>query len=110
MQNRNRLKYNFYLLPPEAEAIQDKAHAMRLSFSEFVRASALGNPLPRANLIPVAQFRELAAIGNNLNQIAKKLNSNKTVFPSQLSALTKAQTLLQEVLNTLRGNIPEGEQ
>jgi hypothetical protein len=102
-QNRHRKKFNIYLLPQEAEDLKDKAHAMRMSFSEFVRYAATGQALPVANLIPPEQFRQLSTIGNNLNQIAKKLNSGGSAFPSQLSALTHAQNLLEEIRNRMRG-------
>lgn len=72
--------------PAEREALTARAKAAGVSVSAYVRAAALEGEAPapkrrrssetRPRLDP-AEFRQLVAIGNNLNQIARALNAER---------------------------------
>ncbi len=73
----------------EKVKLEERAQAVGLSVSEFVRRRSLGTPLP-----PVAADRvvkdklatSLLRIGVNLNQIAKHMNAGRHA-PPELPAL-----------------------
>ena len=60
----------------EDEMIKQKALDAGLSVAEFTRRSALSKPLPkRMGRITLATYRELARIGNNINQLTRATNT-----------------------------------
>lgn len=70
------------LTAEERAEIEERAAAAGLSLSAFIRACALGDAGPRARRRPVVDTAKLAEthielkrVGNNLNQIAKAINT-----------------------------------
>jgi len=62
------------LTPDEKEKLQEIASKHHLSLSELIRRFSLRRKLPAS--IPevnIRTYRELAAIGNNLNQLVREL-------------------------------------
>jgi len=60
----------------EKEEIARKAHEYGISMSRFVREAALGNVLERVvYLVDPALLSAISRIGNNVNQIARRLNA-----------------------------------
>lgn len=75
----------------EFASISEKADKAGMAVAAFMRAVALGNPGPRAQRRPPADHRalrqilgEIGRIGNNINQIARALNSGDPVNPAEL--------------------------
>lgn len=76
-------------LPKEADALNAAADLAGLSVGAYLRKVALGEPGPRAVRRPPVEKKELARIlgqlgkvGTDINQIAKRLNSDGAA-PSQ---------------------------
>lgn len=67
----------------EIANVTERAKACGLPVARFVRECALG-AMPKAtrNIDQKALIRELARIGNNLNQLAHEANARE-VFPAQ---------------------------
>ena len=66
----------------EFASISEKADKAGMAVAAFMRAVALGNPGPRAQRRPPADHKalrqilgEIGRVGNNINQIARALNS-----------------------------------
>lgn len=82
-QKRQRMKsVRAAVTPDEYSAIQERARRAGLSTGAYLRACALGDSGPRAKRAPPIHrellgeaLASLNRVGNNLNQIAKQLNS-----------------------------------
>lgn len=62
----------------EYNELLGRCHKPRLA--EWMREHCLGTKVPRANAVPniaPALLRQLAGMGNNLNQIARAINSQE---------------------------------
>lgn len=103
------------LTPDERAAIDDLSMRKGLSVGAFMRAAALhsiygGDPGPRARpRVPVDAkllrrlLGEVGRVGNNLNQIARRLNADEAVEPRELRAALAAQDELRAVILTALG-------
>jgi len=81
----------------EFNAIAAKADRAGLSTAGFMRAAALGDAGPRAQRRPPADHKalrkilgELGRVGNNLNQIARTLNTGGLASPPELIEALRA--------------------
>ncbi|MEK7754149.1 MAG: plasmid mobilization relaxosome protein MobC [Acidobacteriota bacterium] len=96
----------------EFNAIAAKADRAGLSFSAFVRASLLGDAGPRAQRRPPADHKALrqilglvGRIGNNINQIARTLNTGGEVSQPELrEALTAYLDIRTAIFEALGKN------
>jgi hypothetical protein len=93
-EKRQRRGYSIRLLPDERAAIEQKARAAGMSFGSFMRACALGDAGPRARRSPPINAELLAyavhalnKAGNNLNQIAARLNAARAVGAQEVVAV-----------------------
>lgn len=98
------------LTPDERAAIDDLSMRKGLSVGAFMRAAALGDPGPRARpRVPVDAkllrrlLGEVGRVGNNLNQIARRLNADKAVEPRELRTALAAQDELRVAILTALG-------
>lgn len=93
----------------ERLALDERATSAGVTLSEFVRASALGvtparlsaaMPAGPAGVLSADELRELNAIGNNLNQIARALNSGRAdpVDGDLRAALSQLETVWDRYL------------
>ncbi len=85
------------VLPPcrvtesERSQITLRAAEAGLSVSAFLRASALETAIVKREAIADKQLlRELSAIGNNLNQIAREVNIHGEICPRLVQRLNEA--------------------
>lgn len=91
--------------PDERATIDERSMEQGLTIGAYMRAAALGDPGPRAKpRIPVDAkllrrlLGEVGRVGNNLNQIAKRLNSGHQVAPKELAAALEAQEALRAAI------------
>jgi len=89
----------------EFSAISEKADKAGLAVAAFMRAVALGDPGPRAQRRPPADHKalrqilgELGRVGNNINQIARALNSGES---ASLPDLREALRVYLEIRNRI---------
>lgn len=84
----------------EASEIRRKAVAAGMTVSRFLRTSAVNSQVVLYNTADIFGLRsELRRIGNNINQIAMVVNSNRSVYQSDVRDLKKQFSELSEKLN-----------
>lgn len=77
-QNEVRENYQLRLSPSERKAMQEQADAVNLKLSEYIRVAGLNAIIRSPAKIPDLNrniYIELGRIGENINQIAKVLNT-----------------------------------
>jgi hypothetical protein len=90
--NRQRTKQCLVRFTDEEfERASGKADKAGIAVAAFLRAAALGDPGPRSQRRPPADHKalrrilgELGRIGNNINQIAYRLNTGQKTPPPEL--------------------------
>ena len=97
----NRTKVmKFRATEEEASEIRRKAAAAGMSVSRFLRTSAVNSQVVLYNTADIFGLRsEIKKIGNNINQIAMVVNSNRAVYQSDVRELKKQFSELSEKLN-----------
>ena len=97
--NRNIIM-KFRATEEEAAEIRRKAAAAGMNVSRFLRTSAVKSQVVLYNTADIFGLRsELKRIGNNINQIAMVVNSNRSVYQSDVRELKKQFSELSEKLN-----------
>ena len=97
--NRN-IVMKFRATEEEAADIRRKASASRMNVSRFLRTAAVNSQVVLYNTADIFGLRsELRRIGNNINQIAMVVNSNRSVYQSDVRELKKLFSELSEKLN-----------
>lgn len=85
----------------EDEMIKQKALDAGLSIAEFTRRCVLLKPLPRRmSKITLTTYRELARIGNNINQLTRATNTAIKMGlqpPADPGELEELRKLLQKI-------------
>ena len=84
----------------EAAEIRRKANAAGMTVSRFLRTAAVNSQVVLYNTADIFGLRsEIKKIGNNINQIAMVVNSNRSVYQSDVRELKKQFSDLSEKLN-----------
>lgn len=97
--NRNTIM-KFRATDEEASEIRRKAAAAGMTVSRFLRTSAVNSQVVLYNTADLFGLRsELKRIGNNINQIAMVVNSNRAVYGNDIRDLKKQFSELSEKLN-----------
>lgn len=97
--NRN-IVMKFRATEEEVAEIRRKAAAAGMNVSRFLRTSAVKSQVVLYNTADVFGLRsEIKKIGNNINQIAMVVNSNRAVYQSDVRELKKQFSELSEKLN-----------
>ena len=87
--NRN-VVMKFRATEEEAAEIRRKANAAGMTVSRFLRTSAVKSQVVLYNTADIYGLRsDLRRIGNNINQIAMVVNSNRSVYQSDVTDLRK---------------------
>ena len=83
----------------ELENIKDSAAIWNMTVSAYVRTLANGNT-PKHPPVPVVDrqtYAELGRIGNNINQMARRMNQAQGIYPDQEEIMEAMKALRQEV-------------
>ena len=97
--NRN-IVLKFRATEEEASEIRRKAAAAGMTVSRFLRTAAVNSQVVLYNTADVFGIRsEIKKSGNNINQIAMVVNSNRAVYQSDVRELKKQFLELSEKLN-----------
>ena len=84
----------------EAAEIRRKATVAGMTVSRFLRTAAVNSQVVLYNTADLFGLRsDLKRIGNNINQIAMVVNSNRSVYQSDVRELKKQFSDLSEKLN-----------
>lgn len=84
----NKVKISVRLNEKEHKQLQRQAENAGLKMEPFIRKLIMGadiQPRPPDNVVQL--IREINYIGNNINQIAKKVNTENNVSQSQLEEI-----------------------
>ena len=97
--NRN-VVMKFRATEEETAEIRRKAAAAGMNVSRFLRTSTVKSQVVLYNTNDLYGFRsDIKRIGNNINQIAMVVNSNKEAFYGDIVSLKKQLSELSEKLN-----------
>ena len=97
--NRNTIM-KFRATEEEAAEIRRKAAAAGMNVSRFLRTAAVNGQVVLYNTNDLYGLRsDIKRIGNNINQIAMVVNSNKEAFYGDIVSLKKQLSELSEKLN-----------
>lgn len=104
------------LTDEELAVADDKADRAGLTRAAFVRAAIVGSPGPRAQRRPPADhvalrklLGELGRVGNNINQIARTLNSGEDADIPELREALQAYLQLRDAIFDALGMEPSGD-
>ncbi len=86
------------LTQDEHEQLSKLADENDLTLSEYIRRSALKRKTKITTEFEKALYFEINRIGNNLNQIAKYVNTNKKLDKFVLKSLVSIERELKELL------------
>ena len=92
----------FWMTPKEYEHLKKQASLSGMTISGLLRAAIRGQeirPRPPENL--AALLRQMSAMGNNINQIAKVANSSKFIRSEDIEAIQKMQDELWKAIKEL---------
>ena len=104
------------LTDEELAVADDKADRAGLTHAAFARAAIVGSPGPRAQRRPPADhvalrklLGELGRVGNNINQIARTLNSGEDADIPELREALQAYLQLRNAIFDALGMEPSGD-
>jgi len=104
------------LTKDERAALETLSSRSGMAAGAFMRAAAFGDAGPRARRRPTADHRtlrqllgECGRIGNNINQIARRLNQGETVSLPEIKEALAAYRLIRDAIFTALGMKPAGE-
>jgi hypothetical protein len=101
LQNRTK-KVTFRVTPSEKEHLKIESGKAGLPVEPFLRRLVLGvdlQPRPPAELTEI--LRQLTAIGNNINQIARVANSAGKVHQADLEYIKTLQSMIWQKIKLL---------
>lgn len=101
MQNRTK-EVTFRVTPLEKEHLKTEAVKAGLPIEPFLRRLVLGvdlKPRPPAELTEV--LRQLSAIGNNINQIARIANSSGEISQADIEYIKTMQSMIWQKIKLL---------
>lgn len=86
--------------------VSDNAQTIGLSLAEYIRKKVTGKSLPKKKVSPLDRklFVELSRVGNNLNQLAKIVNSGIRDPFSIHKQLEEVKTVLQHLKSNITNN------
>ena len=109
MQNRTRnVQIKFWVTPEERKLIEQKmAQLPTKRIGAYMRKMAIDGYIIYTDLSEIKEFqKELQAIGRNINQIAKRVNSTGSAYETDIAEikerLDEIWRLQRTMLSTLR--------
>jgi hypothetical protein len=107
---RRTLRQNFRLSPGEARTLRRRAGAAGLTFSDYVRAVALGQPVrARPRYLEKAAGAQVGRLANNLFQLRRVAESSgdETAAADLQATLAALAELIDALFDEVE--VPEGE-
>lgn len=103
IQSLKAIRLNIRMTVNEYLIVSDNANALGIGIPDYMRRKAIGKVLPRTKVLPENRklFIELSRIGNNLNQLTKRVHLGMR----DPKSLNEQLLELKEMLNTLKSNI-----
>ena len=103
IQDLKAIRVNVRMTISEYLTVSENADTLGVTIPDFIRLKTTGRVLPRKRIAPEDRklFVEMCRIGNNINQLTKKIHLGMNNSP-QLSSLLLE---LQNTLDVLKSNI-----
>ena len=99
---RRTVKKQFWFSRDEAQDLQKKAKKACLTEAALIRLLIRGyEPREKPDERFYDAMRELSAIGNNINQIAKRLNESGRAYDTDLAEILEKQKQLWGLANKI---------
>jgi len=95
---RQSVSLSFWITPSEKAELDERAAASGVRLADLARAALLGYRIKAKNSFTEKGLFELSAIGNNLNQLARRANTTEQIDPQDLQ---NALRLWREVVARL---------
>ena len=102
-KEKRLVQHNFKTTEAENQVIQQKMKAFGIkNQSAYVRAMALKGYLLKVNLPEIRELiRLMKNLTNNVNQIAKRMNENGSIYATEIDDIRKHLDELWESMNQL---------
>lgn len=102
MNQKKDRRVEFKLTSKEFEHLKKQASVSGMTISELLRAAIRGQEIrPILPEIKAEMLRQMSAMGNNINQIAKVANSTHFVRSEDIAAIQKMQDELWQAIKGL---------
>ncbi|WP_164721452.1 plasmid mobilization protein [Maribacter sp. MJ134] len=100
IQDLKAIRVNVRMTVSEYLTVSENADTLGITIPDFIRMRTTGRVLPRKKITPEDRklFIELGRVGNNINQLTKKVHlgmNNTTVLTKQLSELERTLDILK---------------
>ena len=105
MKIRNR-KITVRLSEKERKFLGEQADAGGMKIEPYIRELIMGNEVksrPKEEWAEVV--RQVAAVGNNINQIAVRVNSTNKVYAEDIVNIKEGQDKIWQLLNSLQSKL-----
>ena len=102
-KEKRLVQHNFKTTEAENQVIQQKMKAFGIkNQSAYVRAMALKGYLLKVNLPEIRELiRLMKNLTNNVNQIARRMNENSSIYETEIDDIRKYLDDLWESINQL---------
>lgn len=103
IQDLKAIRINVRMTVSEYLTVSENAEILGITIPDFIRMKTTGRVLPRKRILPEDRklFIELSRIGNNINQLTKKVHLGMNNPPSLIVLLSE----LKSTLDALKSNI-----
>ncbi len=103
MQNVKRTRNEVIFVrvtPEEKEAIREKMHSLGIrDMNYFMRKSALEGYVIKVNLADFREYaKQIAAVGNNINQIARRINAEYELYKPDMDEIQECMKSINETV------------
>lgn len=100
IQDLKAIRINVRMTVSEYLTVSENADTLGITIPDFIRMKTTGRVLPKKRISPEYRklFIDLGRIGNNINQLTKKVHlgmNDPTVLDEQLSELRKTLDVLK---------------
>ena len=100
IQDLKAIRINVRMTVSEYLTVSENADTLGITIPDFIRMKTTGRVLPKKRISPEYRklFIELGRIGNNINQLTKKVHlgmNNPTVLDEQLFELRRTLDVLK---------------
>ena len=101
MQDKKRVRNEVIFVrvtPQEKEAIREKMHSLGIKdMNYFMRKSALNGYVIKVSLEDFREYaNQIAAVGNNINQIARRINAEYEIYKPDMDEIQEYMKSINE--------------
>ena len=109
MENLNRpIQLKFRVTEQERDVIYQRMELMGMkNFAAYMRKISQDGFLYKVDISGLEEIcSQVTAMGKNINQIAKRVNSTDTVYAEDIRQIKKGQEEIWQLLNSILSKLP----